>query len=59
MVEKMNKPRVPLGEAVERYIIPEKYKTFRQLLSGFCIGRTIEQSYAKWSAKTGPVLNDP
>jgi hypothetical protein len=51
------KAGVPVEEAAERYVIPEKYKTFRQFSWGFCIGRTIEQFYAEWSGKTGPVLN--
>jgi hypothetical protein len=36
---------MPQEEAVERRIIPEKYKTFRQFSRGFCIGRTVEQFY--------------
>ena len=39
------KAGMPLEEAVERRIIPEKYKTFRQFSRGFCIGRTVEQFY--------------
>ena len=55
--EKLYKAGVPVEEAVERYVIPEKYKTFRQFSWGFCIGRTIEQFYAEWSGKPGHVLN--
>lgn len=50
---------MPSEETVKRYFIPENYKTFRQFSWRFCIGRIIEQSYAKWSGKTGPVLNGP
>jgi hypothetical protein len=57
MAEKMRKPGVPVREAVERYIIPEKYKPSRQFSSGFSIGRIIKQSYADSSGKTDPVLN--
>jgi hypothetical protein len=46
-----------VDEAVDRYVIPEKYKTFRQFSWGLCIGGTIEQPYAEWFAKPGPVLN--
>ncbi len=49
--------RTPVEKAVERHVIPEKYETFRQFSWGFCIGRAIEQFYAEWSGKTGPVLN--
>jgi len=37
--EKLYKAGVPVEEAVERYVIPEKYKTFRQFSWGFCIGQ--------------------
>ena len=57
MPEKMHKPRVPVDEAVDRYVIPEKYKTFGQFAWGLCIGGTIEQPYAEWSARPGPMLN--
>jgi hypothetical protein len=56
--EKLYKAGVPVEAAAERYVIPEKYKTFRQFSWGFCIGRTIEQFYAEWSGKPGQVLND-
>ena len=55
--EKLYKAGVPAEEATERYVIPEKYKTFRQFSWGFCIGRTIEQFYAEWSGKPVPILN--
>ena len=46
-----------LEEAVERYVVPDRYKNYRQFSWGFCIGRTIEQFYAEWSGKPGHVLN--
>jgi glyoxylase-like metal-dependent hydrolase (beta-lactamase superfamily II) len=55
--EKLYKAGVPVEEAVERYAVPEKYKTYRQFSWGFCIGRTIEQLYAEWSGKPVAVLN--
>jgi cyclase len=55
--EKLYKAGVPVEEAVERYVVPAKYKDFRQFSWGFCIGRTIEQLYAEWSGKPGNVLN--
>jgi cyclase len=55
--EKLYKAGVPVEEAVERYAVPEKYKTYRQFSWGFCIGRTIEQLYTEWSGKPVAVLN--
>jgi hypothetical protein len=48
---------VPVEEAGEHYVVPAKFKDFRQFSWGFCIGRTIEQFYAERSGKPGPVLN--
>ena len=55
--EKSYKAGVPVEEAVERYFVPDRYKNYRQFSWGFAIGRTIEQFYAEWSGKNGPVLN--
>jgi len=55
--EKSYKTGVPVEEAVERYVVPDKYKTYRQFSWGFCISRTIEQLYAEWSGKPVAVLN--
>ena len=55
--EKLYKAGVPVEEATERYVVPEKWKDFRQFSWGFCIGRTIEQFYAEWSGKPVKVLN--
>jgi hypothetical protein len=51
------KASVPVEEAVGRYFIPEKVKTFRQVSWGFSIDRTIEQFYGQWPGKPGPVLD--
>jgi glyoxylase-like metal-dependent hydrolase (beta-lactamase superfamily II) len=55
--EKLYKAGVPVEEAVERYVVPARYKDFRQFSWGFCISRTIEQLYVEWSGKPGQVLN--
>jgi cyclase len=55
--EKSYKAGVPVEEAVERYVVPDKYKSYRQFSWGFCIGRTVEQFYAEWSGKPVAVLN--
>jgi cyclase len=55
--EKSYKSGVPVEEAVERYVIPDKYKTYRMFSWGFTIGRTYEQLYAEWSGKPVQVLN--
>ena len=55
--EKLYKAGVPAEEATERYVVPERWKDFRQFSWGFCIGRTIEQFYAEWSGKAVKVLN--
>jgi cyclase len=55
--EKSYKAGVPVEEAVERYVVPDRYRNYRQFSWGFAIGRTIEQFYAEWSGKPVPVLN--
>ena len=55
--EKSYKAGVPVEEAVERYVVPDRYRNYRQFSWGFAIGRTIEQFYAEWSGKPGNVLN--
>jgi len=47
---------VPVAEAVERYVVPDKWKGLRFFSWGFTVGRTIEQLYAEWG-RPGPVLN--
>ena len=55
--EKAYKAGVPVEEASERYIVPDKFKNYRQFSWGFAIERTIEQFYEEWSGKKGHVLN--
>ena len=50
--EKLHKAGVPIAEAEERYVVPDKWKDFRMFSWGFCIGRTIEQLYAEWGTPT-------
>jgi cyclase len=55
--EKSYKAGVPVEDAVDRYVIPDKYKTYRMFSWGFTIGRTYEQLYAEWSSKPVQILN--
>jgi glyoxylase-like metal-dependent hydrolase (beta-lactamase superfamily II) len=55
--EKSYKAGVPVEEAVEKYVVPDKYKNYRMFSWGFTIGRTYEQFYAEWSGKPVNVLN--
>lgn len=55
--EKMYKAGVPVEEAAERYVVPEKFKNFLRFSWGFTIGRTIEQFYAEWQGKPGHPLS--
>jgi cyclase len=55
--EKSYKAGVPVEEAVERYIVPDRFKNYRQFSWGFAVSRTIEQLYAEWSGKPGQILN--
>jgi glyoxylase-like metal-dependent hydrolase (beta-lactamase superfamily II) len=47
---------VPVAEAVERYVVPDKWKGLRSFSWGFTVGRTIEQLYVEWG-RPGQVLN--
>jgi cyclase len=55
--QKSYKAGLPVEEAVERYVIPDKFKNYRLFSWGFGIQRTIEQFYEEWSGKHGHVLN--
>lgn len=55
--EKSYKAGVPVEEAAERFVIPDRYKNYRFFSWGFTIGRTIEQLYAEWSGKPVQILN--
>ena len=49
--EKMYNPGVPAAEAVERYTVPEKFKTISIFAWGFTIGSTITKLYDEWKSK--------
>ena len=55
--KKSYKAGVPVEEASERYVIPDKFKNYRLFSWGFGIQRTIEQFYEEWSGKHEHVLN--
>jgi glyoxylase-like metal-dependent hydrolase (beta-lactamase superfamily II) len=55
--DKMYKAGVPVEEAAERYVVPDKFKGFLRFSWGFTIGRTIEQFYAEWQGKPGNPLS--
>jgi hypothetical protein len=52
-----DKGGAPVEVTVECYVVPEKYRTFRQFSSAFRLGRTIEQFYGEWSDTPGHALN--
>jgi glyoxylase-like metal-dependent hydrolase (beta-lactamase superfamily II) len=49
--EKMFKAGVPVEEAQQRYIVPDKFKNFPIYAWGFTIGPAISKLYAEWRAK--------
>ena len=49
--EKMHKAGVPVQEAAERYVVPDKFKNFPIFAWGFTIGPAITKLYAEWGAK--------
>jgi len=55
--EKSYQAGIPVEEAVERYVIPDKFKNYLVFSWGFAIERTIEQFYEEWSGKPGQILN--
>ncbi|MGH9678709.1 MAG: MBL fold metallo-hydrolase [Candidatus Acidiferrales bacterium] len=55
--EKCYKGGIPVEEAVERYVVPEQFKSYLQFSWGFTVGRTFEQFYAEWSGKPVQILN--
>jgi glyoxylase-like metal-dependent hydrolase (beta-lactamase superfamily II) len=46
--EKMYKAGIPVQEATERYVVPEKFKNFPIFAWGFTIGPTITKLYDEW-----------
>jgi glyoxylase-like metal-dependent hydrolase (beta-lactamase superfamily II) len=49
--EKMFKAGVPVEEAQQRYIVPDKFKNFPIYAWSFTIGPTITKLYGEWRAK--------
>jgi glyoxylase-like metal-dependent hydrolase (beta-lactamase superfamily II) len=49
--EKLYKAGVPLEEASQRYIVPDKFKDFPIYAWGLTIAPTITKLYAEWQAK--------
>lgn len=49
--EKLYKAGVPVQEATERYIVPDKFKNFPIFAWDFTIGPTITKLYAEWKRK--------
>jgi glyoxylase-like metal-dependent hydrolase (beta-lactamase superfamily II) len=49
--EKLYKAGVPAPEAAERYVIPEKFKTFGVYSWEFTLGSTVKKLYAEWQGK--------
>ena len=49
--QKMHKAGVPAAEAVDLYIVPEKYKNVVIFAWDFSIGPTITKLYGEWGAK--------
>ncbi len=49
--EKMHKAGVPVGEAVDRYVVPDQYRTLGIFAWGFTIGPAIAKLYSEWGTK--------
>jgi cyclase len=49
--EKLQKAGVPVAEATDRYVIPEKFKGMGMFAWGFCISPAITKLYAEMGAK--------
>lgn len=49
--EKMFKAGVPVEEAQQRYVVPDKFKNFPIYAWSFTIGPTIAKLYAEWKVK--------
>ncbi len=49
--EKLFQAGFPVEEAVDRYVVPEKFKSFPIFAWGFTIGPTITKLYAEWKWK--------
>ena len=49
--EKMHKAGLPVQEAIDRYVVPDKFKNFPIYSWGFTIGPTITKLYAEWGTR--------
>ena len=49
--EKMHRAGVPAKEAADRYVVPEKYKSFPIYAWGLTIGPAITKLYSEWGTK--------
>src|SRR5260370_29701621 len=49
--EQMYKAGVPVSEAVDRYVIPEKFKSMPMWSWNFCIATAVTKLYAEWGSK--------
>jgi cyclase len=49
--EKMHKAGVPVSDAVDQYVIPDKFKNYPVFAWGFCIAGAISKLYAEQSTK--------
>jgi glyoxylase-like metal-dependent hydrolase (beta-lactamase superfamily II) len=49
--EKLYKAGVPVQEATERYVVPDKFKNFPIYAWGFTIGPAITKLYAEWESR--------
>lgn len=49
--EKMHKAGIPVSEAGDRYVIPEKFKSMALYSWNFCITPAVTKLYSEWGAK--------
>jgi len=49
--DKLHQAGVPVAEAADRYVIPDKYKSMPIFSWGFCIGSAIAKMYTELGAK--------
>lgn len=49
--EKMHKAGVPLADAMDQYVVPEKFKSLPIFAWGLCVGPAITKLYAEMGAK--------
>ncbi len=49
--EKMHKAGLPVSDAMDQYVIPDKFKTYRVFAWGLCIGGAMAKLYVEMGAK--------